>query len=94
VDDRVLERCLVERREVPEVEVKQPERERDERMGQDPQARDHPVAQQRRQHRAGQAQGDAQGAEVAEQDVAPAPERTRNGVLVPPRLATRGLGMS
>ena len=65
----LLDRALVERREVPDVEVRRPGRERDDRVARRPAASAARARQQRLQQRAGQAEHDQQRAEVGQQQV-------------------------
>ncbi len=66
-DGVIADRALVERREVPDVEVRRPQHERDDRVAEDPQPRDRP--QERREHRTRQPEHDQQRAEVRDQQV-------------------------
>jgi hypothetical protein len=67
VDGVVGHRALVERGQVPDVEVRGPERQGDDRVPEHAHERD--GAQQRREHRTGQPEDDQQRAEVGDQQV-------------------------
>ena len=60
---------LVEKRQVPDVEIDRPERECDERVGEHPQSLDRPERQQRPQDGAGRAGEQAERREIADQHV-------------------------
>ena len=64
-----LDRPLVEHREVPEHEVRRPDRERDERVREDAQAHHAGQREDRAEHRAGEPGEQAQRREIAEQQV-------------------------
>jgi hypothetical protein len=60
---------VVESRDVPEVEVEDPEREGDKRMGEDPQPVEDRDREDRLQQRPGQAEDQQQGRDVAQHQV-------------------------
>ena len=64
-----MQRRVIEVRDVPDVEVERPERQRDERMGQDAQPLDHLEAKHRAKDLAGQPEHEAERREVAEDHV-------------------------
>ena len=66
---RVMERSVVEERDMPEVEVGRPHRQRDERVREHTQALDELELQHRTQDRPRQPDHEAQRREVAQDDV-------------------------
>ena len=69
VDDVVVQRRLVEVRQMPDVEVERPERQRDQRMAEDAQPADVGQRQHGPQDRPGQPRHDQQRRQVADDDV-------------------------
>ena len=69
VHGRVCDGRLVEHRQVPEVQVRRPERQRDGGVREHPQPLDRPQREQRPQDRAGEPGEEAERREVADQDV-------------------------
>ena len=69
VDGAVMERRLVHKRDVPEVEVQRPEGQRDERMGQEAEAPHAGQGQHRPEDRPGETRNEGERCEVAEEDV-------------------------
>ena len=67
VDGAVVDRGLVEPRNVPDVEVDRPERQRDQWVREDQVAKTH--AALKRQQRTGEAEHECERREVAEDDV-------------------------
>ena len=65
----VAKRRLVEHRQVPDVEVDRPGRERHQRVGEHAELADVPPAQERREQRAGEAEHDQQRRDVADHEV-------------------------
>ena len=69
VDPVVAQRRLVERGRVPGVEVERPQHQRDDGVREDAQAVDHGVAQQRREHRPGEAEHEQEPRDVTDQQM-------------------------
>ena len=69
VDGRVADGSLVQKREVPEIEIRRPDRQRHERVREHPQTLDGPEREQRPQHRPRKPGEQAERCEVADQDV-------------------------
>ena len=83
VHDLVSERGFPEEREVPDDEVHRPERQRDERMGEEAERPDRAHGEDRAEQRAGEPGDDAERPEIAEQQVLDHVER--EGLLFPER---------
>jgi phosphoribosylformylglycinamidine cyclo-ligase len=69
MDRAVMERRLIEERDVPGVEIDGPDGERDVRVGQDSQPVDRPERKDRAEHRPRQPDDEAERRQVAEQNV-------------------------
>ena len=69
VDRRMAQRCLIERGQVPDIQVDGPQREGERRMRERAQAIEEGDAQDRGEQRAGQAEHDQERGDVAQQQV-------------------------
>ena len=69
VQGRAVEHPLVERSEVPEIEVEDPERERDQGVPEEAKPAEPADAEDRLEHRPGEAQRDPERGQVADQEV-------------------------
>ena len=67
--DECADGCLVEERQVPEIEIRRPDRQRHDRVREHAQALDGPEREQRPQHRPREPGEQAERCEVADHDV-------------------------